>query len=191
MSNHVCNCCGHNLGLHGHAGCGVPGCKCGNSHSGKPHQTLNDELTALRSETARLTAELARVEKERDEARSETEEVHEMWTDMVCGLATEGGKMIDCSPGETTRETIGNIVGKVEQQIVDQLTAALTRAKSAEDRATAMSDVKDKAEHLMHVMAQWRQGGYRVEGCQIAERQLRDAIAAITPPVGDAGKGGA
>jgi hypothetical protein len=61
------------------------------------HAGINDEAT----------------EREREEA---ADEVHKVWMDAVADLCVKIGvdpKSFDWSPGETTEETVGNIVGKI------------------------------------------------------------------------------
>jgi Pyruvate/2-oxoacid:ferredoxin oxidoreductase gamma subunit len=41
-----------------------------------------------------------------------------------------------------------------------------------------LAAVREAGETLLFAMDQWRKGAYRVEGCQLAERNLKAAIAA-------------
>ena len=95
------------------------------------------QLVALRADVARLT-------RERDKANIETEEAHEAWCESVGPVYSElTGKPLDCSPGETTEETIRAIVGRIGEAVstaVARRDAALAPPTAAGTTGTCSCD---------------------------------------------------
>jgi hypothetical protein len=132
----------------------------------KPILSLLRDLATLRRKAA------APVDDER-----ELEELHELWLTNVMSLLSSFSPdaIVDCSPAETTEETIGNIVGKVGELIREKMAAPLSDGNPTLSTAVAQkwNDLEWRSWAELHSPAEYVEVKLRVE--LSTERKMHNA----------------